>query len=128
MIRYLTLSEVIDLHRQIIEQSGGISGIRDLGLLESAVSQPKMTFGGEDLYPEVTDKAAALGFSLIKNHPFLDGNKRVGHAAMEIFLVLNGLEIAALVDEQEQIILMIADGQLVREEFTEWLKKNIRII
>ncbi|BAZ29390.1 hypothetical protein NIES4074_18350 [Cylindrospermum sp. NIES-4074] len=74
MIRYLTLSEVIDLHRQIIEQSGGISGVRDLGLLESAVSQPKMIFGGEDLYPEVTDKAATLGFSLIKNHPFVDGN------------------------------------------------------
>jgi death on curing protein len=128
MIRYLTLSEIIDLHRQIIEQSGGISGIRDLGLLESAVSQPKMTFGGEDLYPEVTDKAAALGFSLIKNHPFVDGNKRAGHAAMEIFLVLNGLEIVALVDEQEQTILMLADSQLVREEFTDWLQKNIRII
>jgi death-on-curing protein len=88
MIRYLTLVEVIDLHRQIIEQSKGTINIRDLGALESSIAQPRMTFGGEDLYPTIIDKASALGFSIVMNHPFLDGNKRTGHAAMEIFLIM----------------------------------------
>ncbi|MEL7246581.1 MAG: Fic family protein, partial [Cyanobacteria bacterium J06573_2] len=85
MIRYLVLIEVIELHRQIIEQSGGALGIRDLGALESALAQPYMTFGGEELYPKLVDKASAIGFSLVMNHPFIDGNKRIGHAAMEVF-------------------------------------------
>ena len=74
-----------------------------LPALESALAQPQMTFGGEDLYPTLVDKAAALGYALIKNHPFLDGNKRTGHAAMEVFLVLNGYEIHADVEEQEHV-------------------------
>jgi death-on-curing protein len=128
MIRYLTLVEVLYLHRQVIQQSGGALGIRDLGLLESAVAQPKMTFGGEDLYPTVIDKASALGFSLIKNHALVDGNKRTAHAAMETFLVLNGLEIVATLDEQEQMVLMLADSQLGREDWTGWLQEKVRPI
>lgn len=81
MICYLTLIEVLELHRKILEQSGGTAGIRDIGLLESAITQPRMMFGGEDLYPSLLEKAAALGFSIIMNHPFVDGNKRTGHAA-----------------------------------------------
>ncbi len=96
-----------------------------MGMLESALAQPLMTFGGEELYPTIGDKASALGFSLIKNHPFIDGNKRIGHAAMETFLVLNGHEINAPVDEQEQIILRVASGELRREAFTEWLRAHI---
>ncbi len=92
-MRFLTLNEVLALHSQLISLFGGTSRIRDLGSLESAIAQPRMTFGGEDLYPSVAEKAAALGYSLIKNHPFVDENKRVGHAAMEVFLVLNGFEI-----------------------------------
>ncbi|MBD2501490.1 type II toxin-antitoxin system death-on-curing family toxin [Anabaena azotica] len=124
MIRYLSLIEVLNLHYQIIEQSGGAIGIRDLGSLESAIAQPRMTFGGEDLYPNVIDKAVTLGFSIIMNHPFLDGNKRTGHAAMETFLILNGMEIIATVDEQEQIILMVASGNLKRDAFIEWLRQH----
>jgi death on curing protein len=124
MIRYLTLVEVLDLHRQIIEQYKGAIGIRDLKALESAVAQPRMTFGGEDLYPTIVDKASALGFSIIMNHPFLDGNKRTGHAAMETFLILNGLEINASVDEQERIILTLASGELERDAFTNWLQQS----
>ncbi|MDF5712949.1 MAG: Fic family protein [Rhizonema sp. NSF051] len=93
MIRYLTLVEVVEVHRQIISQSGGALGIRDLGALESAVAQPRMTFGCEDLYPALVDKASVIGFSLVMNHPFIDGNKQIGHAAMEVFIVMNGLEI-----------------------------------
>ena len=85
---------------------------RDLGALESAVARPRQTFGGEDLYPGLTAKAAALGFSLIQNHPFVDGNKRVGHAAMDAFLRLNGRRLDATVNESERAILQIASGTL----------------
>lgn len=126
MIRYLTLEEVLELHRLLREQSGGADGIRDFGGLDSALAQPQMTFGGKELYPTLPEKAAALGFSLVNNHPFVDGNKRVGHAAMETFLVLNGWELAAGVDEQEQIILQLAAGDLTREEFTTWVQSHVQ--
>jgi death-on-curing protein len=124
-MRYLALKEALELHRLIIEQSGGLAGVRDLGALESALAQPQMTFDGQELYPTVIEKASALGFSLINNHPFIDGNKRVGHAAMEVFLVLNGYEIAASVDEQERIILDIASSTLGREHLTDWLHSHV---
>ena len=124
-MRYLTLNEVLELHRRLIERYGGSAGIHDLGALESALAQPRMTFGDEELYPTIVEKTAALGFALIKNHPFIDGNKRTGHAAMETFLVLNGFEIDAPVDEQEKIILQVASGELKREAFTGWLRARI---
>lgn len=102
-------------------------GIRDLGALESALAQPHMTFGGEELYPTLVDKASAIGFSLVMNHPFIDGNKRIGHAAMEVFLVMNGVEIDASVDEQESIFLSLASGKLKREAFTDWLKSHVKV-
>jgi death on curing protein len=123
-MRFLTLIEVLALHRRVIEQSGGTFGIRDMGLLESAIAQPQITFGGEELYPSLLEKSAALGFSIIMNHPFVDGNKRIGHAAAETFLILNGMEINAPVDEQERIVLAIASGELGREAFVEWLQQN----
>lgn len=98
-MRYLTLGEVLELHRRILESSGGATGLRDLGALESSVAQPRISVGGEDAYPTLVEKAAALCFSLVQNHPFVDGNKRIGHAAMEVFLLLNGLQIQASVDE-----------------------------
>lgn len=124
-MRYLTLVEVLELYERIHEQSGGTTGVRDLGALESALAQPRMTFGGEELYPTLVDKAATLGFSLINNHPFVDGNKRVGHAVMELFLILNGYEIEADVDEQEQLIVGVAAGNIKREELEEWLSLHI---
>ena len=124
-MRYLTLREVLDLHAFVLEQSGGGSGIRDPGQLDSALAQPQMTFGGQDLYPTVVAKAAALGFSLVMNHPFIDGNKRIGHAAMETFLVLNGFEIVAPVEEQEQLILDLAAGTLPRQAFVNWIHNHV---
>lgn len=85
-----------------------------------------MTFDEEDLYPTVEEKAAALCFSLVMNHPFIDGNKRVGHAAMETFLVLNGWELVATVDDSEATILLLAAGELEREELLEWVKSRLR--
>lgn len=124
-MRYLTLKEVLELHGQILSQSGGTPGILNLSALQSALAQPRMSFGGADLYPTIAEKAAALGFSLVNNHPFVDGNKRTGHAVMEVFLVLNGFEIRAPADEQEQIVLQVASGELGRDRFTAWLKTHI---
>lgn len=124
-MRYLTLSEVLELYYRVMEQSGGAIGIRDLNGLESALAQPRMTFGGQELYPTLVEKAAALGFSLIRNHAFVDGNKRIGHAAMETFLALNGYEIEASVDEKERVILQVASGEMDREAFTKWLRAHI---
>jgi len=125
LMRYLTLGELIQLHGRIIEQSGGASGIRDLGLAESALAQPQMSFGGTELYPTLTEKAAALCFSLVMNHPFIDGNKRIGHAAMETFLVMNGFELDADVDASESVILRLAAGELGRRPFTEWVGEHV---
>ena len=124
-MQLLTLFQILELHQNLIAESGGVSGIRDFGALESALAQPEMTFGGQDLYPTLAEKAAALAYSLVMNHPFVDGNKRVAHAAMEIFLVLNGYEIDASVDEQEELFLNLASGKIKRQELVEWLEKKI---
>jgi death-on-curing protein len=124
-MRYLSLEEVVLLHSLLISQSGGSSGLRDRGTLESAVAQPEASFGGQELYPNLAVKAAALGYSLIQNHPFVDGNKRVGHAALEVFLLLNGYEIAGSVEEQEDIIIGVASGRISRVEFSEWIDQHL---
>lgn len=125
-MRYLTLGEVVDLHRRLLQATGGASGIRDFGVLESALAQPKATFGGVDLYPTIVEKAAALAFSLVQGHPFVDGNKRVGHAAMETFLVLNGTEIDARVDDQERLMLDLAAGRIGRNHLIDWLRQHLK--
>lgn len=124
-MRYLTLDEVLVLHQYVIEQSGGSSGVRDMNAVESALAQPRMPFGGRELYSTVGEKAAAMGFSLVSNHPFIDGNKRIGHAALETFLSLNGYEISAPIDEAEHIVLRLAAGELSREEWTTWVQSHL---
>jgi len=124
-MRYLTTEQVMDLHRLVIAQSGGSGGIRDLNALESAVAQPAMTFDGADLYPTVAAKAGAFAHSLIQNHPFIDGNKRIGHAAMEVFLVINGFEIGASIDEQEAAFIGVASGELSRADLTDWIEQHL---
>jgi len=123
-VRCLSLAEVLLLHRLVMEQSRQQALLRDLGALESAVAQPRQTFGGEDLYPGLAGKAATLGFSLIQNHPFVDGNKRVGHAAMVAFLRLNGRRIEATVDEGGQAILQVAAGTLDRAGLQAWIEAH----
>ncbi len=125
-MRYLTLGEVVELHRLVLEVTGGAPGIRDLGALESAIAQPRATFDGTDLYPTLVEKAAALCFALVQGHPFVDGNKRVGHVALETFLVLNGSEIDAAVDDQEHLILGLAAGRISRTELTNWLRQHVK--
>jgi len=124
-MRYLTLGEVVALHRGVIHATGGATGIRDLAALESAVARPRATFGGDDLYRDVIEKAAVLCFSLVMGHPFMDGNKRAGHAAMETFLVLNGRELDSPVDEQERVMLNLAAGRLSRHSFVDWIRDRV---
>ena len=125
-MRRLSLSEVLRIHRDVLATSGGSSGTRDLGRLQSALAQPWATFDGAELYPDLIEKAAVVGFSIVAGHPFVDGNKRVGHAAMEIFLILNGWVLEANVDEQEAIVLGVASGKVERSEFTAWLRTRVR--
>lgn len=124
-MNYLSYEEVLQIHQYAINTSGGSSGIRDEGLLESAINQPRQSYGGVDLYVTITAKAASLGFSLIKNHAFVDGNKRVGYAAVEVFLMRNGYEIEGFVDDQEAMVLQLAAGELSFEEFEVWLIRHI---
>jgi death-on-curing protein len=125
-MRYLALAEVVDLHRRLLEATGGAPGIRDLGAPESALAQPRITLADSDAYPTLAEKAAALCFSLVGNHPFVDGNKRVGHAAMETFLVLNGAEIDASPDEQERVMLDLAAGRIDRGQLVAWLRQHLK--
>jgi death-on-curing protein len=124
-MRFINLKEILILHNNIIDQSGGSHGIRDIKLLESSLAQPFMMFNGKYLYESITDKATSLLYSLIMNHPFIDGNKRTGHAAMEIFLFLNGYKFSCDENEQEKMILKLASGNLPRESLKDWLGKYI---
>jgi len=125
-MEYLRLVDVLYLHHELIAQSGGSAGLRDRAYLESALAQPTSSFGGVELYPELPEKAAALCFSLVLNHPFVDGNKRVGYAAMRLMFDLNGWTFEADVDDAEQVILRLAAGELKRPEFTAWVKAHAR--
>ncbi len=125
MIEYLSVENVMDIHRAIIDRIGGSHGVRDLGALESVVSQPWATFAGEDLYTDIVEKASALGFSLTSNHPFVDGNKRAGYISTRVFLNLNGFDIFGRTDDKQALILSIAAGEIDRERFALWIRDHI---
>ena len=124
MTRHFTLPEIVRLQQWIIQTTGGKPGVLDLRAVDSAVAQPQMTFGGEDFYPTIEEKAAALGFSLIKNHGFDDGNKRIGYMAVRMFLRMNGHDLTGTVDEKAVVILSLAASEIGREEFTEWVRAH----
>lgn len=122
----ITLSpeKVLSLHGFMARETGGCAGVRDYGLLESALSGPFATFDGVDLYPTIEEKAAFLGFSLIRNHAFIDGNKRIGAFVMLIFLDINGVKITASNDDLTQIILSCAAGKADRDDLLQWIRKH----
>lgn len=124
MIR-LTKKQVILLHRDIIAQSGGSPEIRDEGLLDSALNAPFQTFAGTELYPTIIEKASRLGYSLIKNHAFVDGNKRIGAHTMLVFLTLNGIEIEYEDNDFIHLVLGVASGEISDVQLLEWLKQHI---
>ncbi len=124
-MKYLTVEQVLKIHARQIERFGGSTGIRDMGLLESAVAQPRSGIVEISFYPTLEEIATALAFSLVKNHPFVDGNKRTGYAAMEMFLGRNGYKTDAPLEEKEAVFLRLAASQLSREGLLAWVRTRI---
>lgn len=124
MVEYLSVDQLLDLHAYQLGRFGGSPGLRDSSALEAAAARPAMTFEGEDLYPELPTKAAALMHSLVNNHPFVDGNKRVGAHAAILFLMLNGWEMNAVSRDVEDVTMAAARGELDLESLTIWFRQR----
>ena len=120
MIR-LSKTQILLLHEQLIAETGGSSGLRDEGMLDSALNAPFQTFGEGDVYPSLQQKAARLCFGLVKNHPFLDGNKRIGAHVMLVFLALNGIELQHTQTELSDVILQLAAGTIQSSDLLNWI-------
>ena len=120
MIR-LSKSQIFLMHEQLIAQTGGSTGLRDEGMLDSALNAPFQTFGGEDVYPSLQQKATRLCFGLVKNHPFVDGNKRIGAHVMLVFLALNGIELQYTQTELSDIILQLAANTIQSSDLLNWI-------
>lgn len=123
-VRFLSLQNVIHIHEDSIREEGGIHGIRDEGLLASAVDMPQASFGGQFLHSGLAEMAAAYLFHLCQNHPFLDGNKRTAAFTSVLFLALNGIPDEMLPAEQEleAVTLKIASGQMEKSEAADWMR------
>jgi len=122
---FLEKDQVLRLHRQLVEAFGGSHGVRDDGLLDSALAMPYMTFFGQDLYPSLEAKAAQLCFGLVKNHAFFDGNKRIGAHSMLVLLEANGIFLQYEQEELSDCVLSIAEGKMNAEELAAWIKAHI---
>lgn len=120
-MKTLSKRQILMLHQQLVAQTGGSDGIRDEGLLDSALSAPFQGFDGTDLYPSLQQKAARLCFGLVKNHPFVDGNKRIGAHTMLVFLALNGVELSYTQEELSDMILQVAASEKDYSDLLEWL-------
>ena len=120
MIR-LSKPQILLLHEQLIAETGGSSGLRDEGMLDSALNTPFQPFAGKDVYPSLQQKAARLCFGLVKNHPFVDGNKRIGAHVMLVFLALNGIELQHTQTELSEVILQLAAGTLQSTDLLDWI-------
>lgn len=127
MIIFLTLPEVLDFHAEQIDLYGGVRGVRDMALLESALAQPCATFGGELLHSDIFEAASAYMFHIIQNHPFIDGNKRTGLAACLYFLGLNDIEIDVDPNELEKFVRAIASGDIAKHKIANFLRAHARI-
>ena len=126
MTVYLSLEQVLELHRLQVRSFGGSGGLRDRGALEAALGRPQATFGGEDLYPDAEAKAAALLHSLVMNHPFVDGNTRIGASAAELFLNVNGALLQSEDEELVETTLAVARGEMEAEALAIWLRQRSR--
>ena len=120
-MKKLSKNQILMLHTQMIQQTGGSNGVRDYNLLESALETPFQSFGGDELYPTIQAKAARLGYGLIKNHCMIDGNKRIGTHAMLVFLALNGIELKYTQKELYETILDVAAGNMEYEGLLQWV-------
>jgi death-on-curing protein len=127
-MNYLTPEQVLFIHARLISETGGAHGVRDVGLLESAVARPQATFEGKSLYPDIFTEAAALMDSLVNNHPFVDGNKRTGITAAGLFLLTNGFKLTASQADVESVTLRVATKDLDIDELAGWFKKNTQSV
>ena len=123
-MKTLSKRQILMLHQQLVEQTGGSDGIRDDGLLDSALSAPFQSFDNTDVYPSLQQKAARLCFGLVKNHPFVDGNKRIGAHSMLVFLAVNGLELTYAQTELSDIILQVAASEKEYPDLLDWLIRH----
>ena len=124
-VAFLSVGDVLAIHRRVIDEFGGDSGLRDRGMLESAVAMPQSTFGGQELHTGIAEKAAAYFFHLCANHAFVDGNKRVAVASAEVFLLINGFELVAGDDEIEALTFGVASGRLSKQQVVEFFDRFI---
>lgn len=120
-MKALSKQQIIVMHEQLIHETGGLAGLRDDGLLDSALAAPFQGYADTEAYPSIQQKAARLCFGLVMNHPFVDGNKRIGAHAMLVFLILNGIALAFEQDELSDTILKLAAGELLYEDLLQWL-------
>lgn len=120
-MKKLSKEQILMLHTQLIQQTGGSDGVRDYNLLDSALETPFQSFGGDELYPTIQAKAARLGYGLIRNHCMIDGNKRIGTHAMLVFLALNGIELKYTQKELYETILDVAAGNIDYEGLLQWV-------
>lgn len=122
---FLDLDRVLRTHRSLIEHYGGAEGLRDAGLLHSAIAMPQMSFGGNFLHKDLFEMAAAYLYHIVQNHPFLDGNKRTGAAAAIIFLALNGIELEADEDGLVEVTLAVAEGKAGKQEIADFFRRIV---
>ena len=120
-MKKLSKKQILMLHTQLIQQTGGSDGVRDYNLLDSALETPFQSFGGDELYPTIQAKAARLGYGLIKNHCMIDGNRRIGTHSMLVFLALNGIELKYMQKELYETILDVAAGKIEYEDLLQWV-------
>lgn len=123
-MKYLSVKDILLLHNMAVDESGGSHGLRDLGILESAVARPQSSFGGQDLYPDIFLKAAALVHGLLRNHPFVDGNKRTSMYSAMTFLELNGYKFDARQKEVVNFALKVENEKVEVEQIAKWLKEH----
>ncbi len=122
----ISIKQALSIHETAIEKFGGSHGIRDINGLESALARPFQTFGGEELYSTIEEKAAAIGESIIMNHPFIDGNKRTGYLLMEAVLRYGNKKIPVTDDILYQFVISISTGEIRFDGIVQWLKNNTR--
>jgi len=128
MTTYVSIGDVLAIHETLIELYSGSNGVRDIGLVESAIARPQAGFGGYEAYPTLFEKAAVLAQGLIKNHGFVDGNKRTGTAVMSIFIKLNDHKLHVTDQQLEDLAVEVAEGKLDLEGLAAWLKKHSKKI
>ncbi|MBN4002604.1 type II toxin-antitoxin system death-on-curing family toxin [Nostoc sp. LPT] len=124
--RFISISQVLDIHQDEINSFGGTSGVRDEGLLDSALAQPQATFGGELLHPTIHEQAAAYLYHLAMNHPFIDGNKRTAFAVMDTFITLNGYTLNLSQEQAYNLVIQVVQKEISKEELSTFLELHLQ--